>query len=92
MSALEKLTRGVAWGNLDVLVVDMPPGTGDAQLSISQRLQLSGNQIWKTKEEMLRNDSAIYFIRIFFLYQYFQIEEKDDANKLIILDISRINI
>jgi len=66
MSALEKLTRGVAWGNLDVLVVDMPPGTGDAQLSISQRLQLSGNQIWKTKEEMLRNDSAIYFIRIFF--------------------------
>mgnify|MGYP002775652256 FL=1 len=43
MSALEKLIRGVRWGDIDVMVVDMPPGTGDAQISISQRLQLSGS-------------------------------------------------
>ncbi|KAJ7339415.1 hypothetical protein OS493_005811 [Desmophyllum pertusum] len=36
MSAVEKLLRQVAWGELDILVIDMPPGTGDTQLSISQ--------------------------------------------------------
>ncbi|XP_077245534.1 INDH1(iron-sulfur protein required for NADH dehydrogenase) [Tasmannia lanceolata] len=57
MSALEKLTRGVAWGQLDILVVDMPPGTGDAQLSISQRLQLSGALIVSTPQDVALIDA-----------------------------------
>ncbi|XP_039137338.1 iron-sulfur protein NUBPL isoform X1 [Dioscorea cayenensis subsp. rotundata] len=57
MSALEKLTRGVAWGNLDILVIDMPPGTGDAQLSISQRLQLSGALIVSTPQDIALIDA-----------------------------------
>lgn len=42
-SALGKMVRDVTWGNLDILVVDMPPGTGDAQIAISQLLHLSGS-------------------------------------------------
>ncbi|KAJ6844791.1 iron-sulfur protein NUBPL isoform X1 [Iris pallida] len=57
MSALEKLTRGVTWGDLDVLVVDMPPGTGDAQLSVSQRLQLSGALIVSTPQDIALIDA-----------------------------------
>lgn len=57
MSALEKLTRGVAWGNLDIIVVDMPPGTGDAQLSMSQRLQLSGAVIVSTPQDIALLDA-----------------------------------
>ncbi|WOH02848.1 hypothetical protein DCAR_0522238 [Daucus carota subsp. sativus] len=57
MKALEQLTRGVDWGNLDVLVVDMPPGTGDAQISISQRLQLSGALIVSTPQDVALMDA-----------------------------------
>ena len=42
MSAIERLIRQVAWGALDYLVIDMPPGTGDVQLSISQLIPVSG--------------------------------------------------
>ncbi|XP_072292286.1 iron-sulfur cluster transfer protein NUBPL isoform X1 [Eucyclogobius newberryi] len=42
MSAVEKLLRQVDWGQLDLLVVDMPPGTGDVQLSISQNVPVAG--------------------------------------------------
>lgn len=57
MNALEKMTRGVEWGKLDILVVDMPPGTGDAQLTISQRLQLSGALIVSTPQDVALIDT-----------------------------------
>ncbi|KAF6173482.1 hypothetical protein GIB67_027177 [Kingdonia uniflora] len=57
MSALQKMTGGVAWGNLDILVVDMPPGTGDAQLTISQKLQLSGALIVSTPQDIALIDA-----------------------------------
>ncbi|KAL7172530.1 hypothetical protein ACSBR2_032087 [Camellia fascicularis] len=57
MKALEQMSRGVDWGNLDILVVDMPPGTGDAQISISQRLQLSGALIVSTPQDVALMDA-----------------------------------
>ncbi|XP_021764281.1 iron-sulfur protein NUBPL-like [Chenopodium quinoa] len=57
MSALEKMAKGVDWGELDILVVDMPPGTGDAQLTISQRLQLSGAIIVSTPQDIALLDA-----------------------------------
>ncbi|KAL8497290.1 hypothetical protein ACS0TY_020832 [Phlomoides rotata] len=57
MKALEQMTRGVDWGVLDILVVDMPPGTGDAQISISQRLQLSGALIVSTPQDVALMDA-----------------------------------
>ncbi|XP_020541355.1 iron-sulfur protein NUBPL isoform X2 [Jatropha curcas] len=57
MSALEKMLRGVEWGNLDILVVDMPPGTGDAQITMSQNLQLSGALIVSTPQDVALIDA-----------------------------------
>ncbi|XP_062080707.1 iron-sulfur protein required for NADH dehydrogenase, mitochondrial isoform X2 [Humulus lupulus] len=56
-SALEKMTRGVEWGSLDILVVDMPPGTGDTQITLSQRLQLSGALIVSTPQDVALMDA-----------------------------------
>jgi len=52
MSAIEQLLRDVNWTNLDFLIIDMPPGTGDAQLTLSQRVQLSGAIIVSTPQDL----------------------------------------
>jgi ATP-binding protein involved in chromosome partitioning len=57
MKAIEQLLRDVAWGDLDVLVVDMPPGTGDAQLTISQKVRLSGAVIVTTPQDVALADA-----------------------------------
>jgi Mrp family chromosome partitioning ATPase len=43
MKALQQLLHEVEWGGLDVLVLDMPPGTGDVQLTITQQVEVDGN-------------------------------------------------
>lgn len=57
MSALEQMLRDVAWGELDVLVVDMPPGTGDAQLTMAQRVPLAGAVIVSTPQDIALLDA-----------------------------------
>jgi len=57
MSALEQMMRDVAWGALDVLVVDMPPGTGDAQLTMAQRVPLAGAVIVSTPQDVALIDA-----------------------------------
>jgi len=52
MSAVTQMLRDVAWGALDVLVVDMPPGTGDAQLTLAQAVPLKGAIIISTPQDL----------------------------------------
>jgi ATP-binding protein involved in chromosome partitioning len=52
MGALEQMLRDVRWGELDVLVCDLPPGTGDAQLTMAQRVPLSGAVIVSTPQDI----------------------------------------
>ena len=57
MSALQQMLREVAWGDLDVLVVDMPPGTGDAQLTMAQAVALAGAVIVSTPQDLALIDA-----------------------------------
>jgi ATP-binding protein involved in chromosome partitioning len=57
VSAITQMLREVAWGELDVLVVDMPPGTGDAQLTMAQQVPLSGAVIVSTPQDLALIDA-----------------------------------
>ncbi len=57
MSALQQMMFDVEWGELDVLVVDMPPGTGDAQLTMAQRVPLTGAVIVSTPQDIALLDA-----------------------------------
>jgi len=57
MSALTQMLREVEWGQLDVLVVDMPPGTGDAQLTMAQQVPLAGAVIVSTPQDLALIDA-----------------------------------
>ena len=56
-SAIQQMLRDVAWGELDCLVVDMPPGTGDAQLTMAQSVQLAGAVIVSTPQDLALIDA-----------------------------------
>jgi len=57
MSALQQMMREVNWGTLDVLIVDMPPGTGDAQLTMAQAVTLAGAVIVSTPQDLALIDA-----------------------------------
>ncbi|MDZ7906451.1 MAG: Mrp/NBP35 family ATP-binding protein [Cypionkella sp.] len=57
MGALQQLLSQVNWGTLDVLIIDLPPGTGDVQLSLCQRTQLSGAIIVSTPQDVALLDA-----------------------------------
>jgi len=57
MGALQQLLGQVAWGQLDVLIIDLPPGTGDIQLSLAQRTQLTGALVVSTPQDVALLDA-----------------------------------
>jgi ATP-binding protein involved in chromosome partitioning len=59
MKALQQLLHQVEWGGLDLLVIDMPPGTGDVQLTITQQVVLDGKKHFSLQEEIVRLANAL---------------------------------
>jgi ATP-binding protein involved in chromosome partitioning len=57
MSALQQMLREVEWGALDIMIVDMPPGTGDAQLTMAQQVPLAGAVIVSTPQDIALLDA-----------------------------------
>jgi len=57
MRAIEQMLGDVEWGPLDYLILDMPPGTGDAQLTVTQRIQLAGAVIVTTPQDVALIDA-----------------------------------
>ncbi|KAK8210688.1 nucleotide binding protein-like protein [Phyllosticta capitalensis] len=58
MKALQQLLHEVEWGGLDVLVLDLPPGTGDVQLTITQQIELDGAVIVSTPQDIALRDAV----------------------------------
>jgi ATP-binding protein involved in chromosome partitioning len=58
MKAVQQLLQDVAWGELDYLVIDLPPGTGDAQLTVSQSVPLTGAVVVSTPQDVALVDAA----------------------------------
>ncbi len=55
--ATEQFLRDVEWGELDILIVDLPPGTGDAQMTLSQKVELDGAVIVSTPQDLALIDA-----------------------------------
>jgi ATP-binding protein involved in chromosome partitioning len=58
VGALNQMLREVLWGDLDVLVIDMPPGTGDVQLTIAQQVPLAGVVVVSTPQDLALIDAT----------------------------------